>query len=185
MERHITADHEVRASLDQVAHILNYDLASLMGSRKTSPNNTPSTCLTEVEAELGGGRSLHQMVTVSLRPLSATTDPEARRWELSWQPPDGSRLVPSFRGVLEAKSAVDGTHLDLAGSYHPPLGPVGAFGDGLVGHRVARRTAASFLARLAQRIDRTAERRVTVAITPAPYPDDLRDKPLPAEAWIG
>src|SRR5437660_8490655 len=107
MERHITADQEVRASLDQVAHILNQGISTLMGSRHASPHDSLSTCVTEVEAEIGRGRSLHQKVLVSMLRMPGTSDPEARRWELSWQPLDGSRLVPYFRGVLEAKSAVD------------------------------------------------------------------------------
>ena len=33
MERHITADQEVRASLDQVAHILNQGISTLHGTQ--------------------------------------------------------------------------------------------------------------------------------------------------------
>jgi hypothetical protein len=43
--------------------------------------------------------------------------------------------------------------LHLSGHYSVPLGAVGAFGDRLLGHRVARRSVQAFLEAAATRID--------------------------------
>jgi hypothetical protein len=80
--------------------------------------------------------------------------------------------------------------LVLSGSYRPPFGPVGVFGDGLVGHRVARQSLASFLSELAARIERQARSSVPAAgVLPASYPPDLRDLrdrgAAPAENRLG
>jgi hypothetical protein len=74
---------------------------------------------------------------------------------LTWDPgPDPADPVPVERLLprLEAELGLVASEpacLVLDGSYAVPGGPVGEFIDAIALHRVARRTAASFLARLA------------------------------------
>ena len=183
MERRLSATQRVRVSLDQVAFLLE-ERPEICSGLVSSPVGRREERRIDVGATLGRGWSLHQEVVLSLRAADPPA-PGQRRWQIVWQPPGGGRLVPSFRGTLDATVDGEGTRLRLAGSYRPPLGPVGAVGDGLIGHRIARQTVAAFLSGLAGRIDREASRPALATFKPAPYPENLRDRPLPADAWRG
>jgi hypothetical protein len=184
MERRIEATELVRASVGLVARVLT-GRGSALGERHPRSVRGPASYVTDVEVGLGGGSSVHEQVTIRcIRQFEGPKD--SARWDLSWEPVGHERLLPAFRGHLQAVPAGAGTQLHLAGTYRPPLGPVGAAGDALVGHRVAERTLASLLAGLAGRIDREADaRREALDVTPAPYPEDLRDKAAPSESWLG
>ncbi|HEX6421348.1 MAG TPA: hypothetical protein VFZ77_22795, partial [Acidimicrobiales bacterium] len=60
--------------------------------------------------------------------------------------------------------------------YTVPLGPVGRFGDGLVGRRIARQSFESFLEDTAARLDAEVHRRsATVTWRARPYAVDVRE----------
>ncbi|HEY5094583.1 MAG TPA: hypothetical protein VII69_05700 [Candidatus Eremiobacteraceae bacterium] len=72
-----------------------------------------------------------------------------------WRPVHGGGLIPSFTGQLTLEDADDreSCRLSLEGSYTPPLGPVGAAFDVLVGHTIARATAQRLLKSIAQDLE--------------------------------
>ncbi|MGC1760098.1 MAG: hypothetical protein WA742_12150 [Candidatus Cybelea sp.] len=71
---------------------------------------------------------------------------------LTWEPDD--RFVPRYTGVLSGEILEDGSsRLTLAGKYHPPLGPLGALFDAILGRRIAAATAHTFLADIKQFIE--------------------------------
>jgi hypothetical protein len=67
----------------------------------------------------------------------------------------GTRLFPDFHGALRLRIAsVDETLLTLEGEYRPPLGPLGAVFDLVVGRRIARSTMSELVGRIAKAMER-------------------------------
>src|SRR5262245_16234719 len=82
---------------------------------------------------------------------------------VTWRAAGFERLFPTFEGVVELRPAGSESELHLHGNYAVPLGSMGRFGDGVVGRRIARRTAALFLEAAATRIDAAVAKRPVVA----------------------
>ena len=81
------------------------------------------------------------------------------RRRVSWRPLRGdvgsllNRAVPSFTGELSVEDRDDGpAQLVLTGTYQPPGGAAGSLIDRVALHRLARRTAKTFLAGVAARL---------------------------------
>lgn len=173
MERHIEAKAELRTPLYQVAEVLRDRPGPVLSGRDEHPMAAGYKLNLHVEA---GAATLHQEVLARLTPVKVHPDDGACAWDMTWEPADHGRLLPAFHGSLEAIETDDGTTLRLTGLYRPPLGPLGAFGDGVVGHHIARRALQSLLTEVSARIDHVAEAgRTLLGVRPAPYPDDLRD----------
>lgn len=69
-----------------------------------------------------------------------------------------SRWLPNFTGVLRlAIASYRETQIVLAGTYEPPLGPLGWLFDAVLGRRLAAATASDFIERVARALE-TAER---------------------------
>jgi hypothetical protein len=66
-----------------------------------------------------------------------------------WEDAEHPELFPTFDGGLELYPDGRGTALRLVGSYVPPLGLLGRFGDGLAGHRIVLMSLNKFLADVA------------------------------------
>lgn len=76
-------------------------------------------------------------------------EPHGCHRPLAWEPVRGdlgdhSRGLPDFTGTLTARRDDEGLFLEIAGGYHPPLGPVGARLDAAALHRVAEGTMRRF-----------------------------------------
>jgi len=70
-----------------------------------------------------------------------------------------------FEGTLGLEPAPHGgTILRMTGTYEPPLGPVGAFGDVVMGRRLGRQSIELYLERIARHIYRTVT--TQLALTP-------------------
>jgi hypothetical protein len=96
----------------------------------------------ELRAPLGEAR-LEREVVAHLTPKPGY--PGYTRIGITWAPKDGGPY-PTFEGVLSASQETDeGCRLDLDGEYTPPLGPVGAVFDLVVGHTIAQGTADNLL----------------------------------------
>lgn len=72
-----------------------------------------------------------------------------------WRPVHGGGMLPSFAGQLSLADAEspESCRLSLEGSYTPPLGPIGAAFDVLLGHAIARATAQRLLMSIAQDLE--------------------------------
>ncbi len=159
MRRRIEAQHEVRASVDEVTRIFADDPGAVLGRRRPDGAGPP-VYVADHEADLGSPSGVNQEVSVQLGERAAPAA-DGQSWDLSCQPAGRNHSMPSLGAVMHAVPAGEGTELRLAGTYQPPLGPAAAVGDGVLGHRVARRSVMSFLAGLAGRIDRAADARRT------------------------
>jgi hypothetical protein len=101
-------------------------------------------------ARVGVG-GLAKLVRVQARELSWTDRSAglALRWEAIGA---GSELFPVLDADLKLAARPEGTVLTMAGTYRPPLGPLGGALDRAILHRVASATVRSFLARVAAQI---------------------------------
>lgn len=101
-----------------------------------------------------------------------------------WRAAGRDRLFPTFEGELEASRDDPGSCLRLRGIYTVPLRPLGRFGDGIAGRRLARQSLSAFLEQAARRLDGEVDRRLdVVSAHPASYPVALRE--VASENHIG
>jgi hypothetical protein len=113
-----------------------------------------------------GGDGEHQRVVVRLTVgpsavdqdvacvvSEVTGDEGGASMRVRWRPIRYDRWLPSFDGVLAVLPIADETLVSLDGSYEIPMGTVGAFGDGIVGRRLAKRTLTALMAEIAASLD--------------------------------
>ncbi len=147
----------LRTPVDVVRTILREDPGSVLGAPEPDPRMlAPHRFDTTVAVELGAGTSTEQAVVIELGRTPA--DEQQLAVAISWEATEHERILPSFTGELVVDPDGGGSSLTLRGTYSIPFGPVGRFGDAVVGHRVARATMSDFAARLARRIDDEARR---------------------------
>jgi hypothetical protein len=79
--------------------------------------------------------------------------PRETRIELCWRAVGKAALFPTMRAelALYALSAHE-TQLDFRGTYEPPLGPLGAVIDALLGRRIAEACVHQFIVDVAERL---------------------------------
>jgi hypothetical protein len=171
VDRRIEAATPVRTSLERVRRVVEQDPRTVLGGRPRGGRGDGHRV--SLTVPLRGGSSAVQEVTVRLGAPDGTDDSVV--WPISWTPSAPSRVLPDLHGTLTARRERGHTLLTLAGTYRPPLGRLGAFGDGLVGHRVARASVQAFLEGMAERIAaETARRMATAGVLPCPGTPDLR-----------
>jgi hypothetical protein len=162
MERTVEAVTRLEASPEPIIEALSADPAGVLGG---TPVPGEETFLTQIAVELAGGASLAVEVNVTFGRLS--DEGGVGRFGLSWQASEHEAVFPAFGGDLEVHPDGTGTILRLTGHYRPPLGAMGAFGDGLVGHRVARRALQSFLDAVTTRLHTALAAELVAAATAA------------------
>jgi hypothetical protein len=148
MERALEASVRVEASPEPVIEILSRDPARIL-TGMSSPDT--SAFAAELAGDLGGGTSLAHEVDVAFGRLP--DDGSLSRFGLSWRAHDHQGALPAFGGDLEVHPDGKGSRLQLSGHYSLPLGPVGGFGDRLLGHRIAHRSVQALLEAAGARID--------------------------------
>ena len=131
----------------------------------------------ELGATVGAATEIQHEVEVELDRPWANADVVTT--PISWRPVGHERMLPSFHGELVLRSCGAGkTEMSLRGVYLVPLGPIGRFGDGVVGHRIARRSITELLTRIARNLEDEVGRRLqSIPYRPAPYPSDMRERP--------
>jgi hypothetical protein len=79
---------------------------------------------------------------------------------LRWRATGREQLFPRFIGQLTLSEVRTGTRVQLTGSYAVPLGTIGRFGDGVVGHRLVRRSLNALVDLLGTRLETEVARRI-------------------------
>lgn len=178
VKRAIHATTALEVSFDQVTRVLSDDPASVVVDEDVEQPAGPADG-DQLRSELGvalGATAFRQSVDIDVGDLRVT-DTDAVL-PLRWRASGRDRLFPVFDGRLEATpdSAGAGTVLSVVGVYTVPLGPVGRFGDGLIGRRLARQSLTAFLEEAAARIESDVHRRITsVDWRPSVYSVALRE----------
>lgn len=178
MKRGIEATTTLEVSFEGVSRVLTDDPGAVVLDEAVEQPTRPGG-EGHLRSALGvelGATAFRQAVDVEIGRLQVT-DTEAIL-PLRWRASGRDRLFPVFDGRLEAMpgAAGSGTVLSVVGVYTVPLGPVGRFGDGLVGRRLARQSLTAFLEDAAGRIEADIHRRTTSeAWHPSPYQVALRE----------
>jgi len=175
---------QVKAGAERVIQILSSDPAGVLTGMASVDQ---AAFVAEMAVEVGGGTSLVQEVDVVFGRQPADDDTVCR-FGLSWQARDHQGAFPVFAGALEVHPDGTGSRLRLCGRYSVPLGAVGAFGDRLVGHRLACRSIQAFLEAAAARIDAALTRKLdTVDSVDLPdAPDEtVTTGAEPSELYLG
>lgn len=183
MERTVEAVTRLEVGPEPVIAALTADPAGILGGTRVPGEETFAAT---VAVELGGGASVAVAVDVTFGRLS--DHGKVGRLGLSWHASDHEGAFPTFGGDLEVFPDGTGTMLRLAGYYRPPLGAVGAFGDGLVGHHLAHRTLQGFLQAAATRLEAAvAAELVAAATTAGPAPGLVRreEQGAGSELYLG
>lgn len=181
MKRAIAVAAFVRATPDEIAALIANDPGAVFGERDATPDADPGSGRYSCDLHVDGRNgSIRHKVVAKVRMAK-----DGDGWNLGIAPVGGGHLLPTFEGTLRAVHGAQATELSLTGTYDPPLGHVGAFGDGLIGHRVARQSLQAFVDEVARRVDAAVAERLPEGGFAAPYPPDLRDKePVPG-MWLG
>src|SRR5437879_4080817 len=140
MERALAASVRIEAGPEPVIEILSSDPAGILTGM---PSANTGAFAAAIAVDLGGGTSLAHEVDMAFGRLP--DDGPVGRFGLSWRPHDHQGALPAFGGDLEVHPDGNGSRLQLSGHYSLPLGPVGGFGDRLLGHRIARHSVKDFL----------------------------------------
>jgi hypothetical protein len=78
------------------------------------------------------------------------------RLSVEWEAAKNARLFPEMNGTLAVYPlTARETQLDFAGTYEPPLGPLGSAIDAAVGHRIAESSIHRFVTDVAGYLRRT------------------------------
>jgi hypothetical protein len=134
--------------------VLQRDPRRVIGTHLGAPWTTTGIHV-DLAVELFSGYQVARAMRIGVGPLIEDEDEGVLALPLWWQASDHPRLFPIFDGGLELRGDEQGTELRLVGSYRPPLGVVGRFADGVVGHRVVMASLDGFLSAVAERL--TAE----------------------------
>ncbi|MFO7280179.1 MAG: hypothetical protein C0P77_007205 [Thermoanaerobacterales bacterium] len=175
VKRAIEASTTMSAPFEQVREVLADDPGAMVAEIVTPEDRAARRFRSSLGVELGGGGAVRQAVEITIGSPHVTD--AILSLPLHWRATGRDRLFPVFEGHLTASPADGGsTLLMVAGTYTVPLGPVGRFGDGLIGRRLARQSLTSFVEDVARRIDAEVHRRTTsVDWRPAHHPVSLRE----------
>lgn len=173
MIRSVEVSTSLRATAEEVRAVLTDGPGRVLGPRDRPRDRTGGSQQRSFETtlglEVGSGGHLEQQVRVEVGPAR----PAGRgvRVPLSWRAIGWERLFPTFEGILAADPEGSGSQIHLRGAYTVPLGPLGGFGDGIAGRRLARQSLSTFLGQAAARIDEEVGRRRNA---PPPEPAQYR-----------
>ncbi|WP_436793462.1 hypothetical protein [Actinospongicola halichondriae] len=183
MERPIATEVVAQVSLPRVQAIIDRDPGIAFGSVVGSG---PSCRFrTTITVEGPGGVSMSHPIEIEAR--TSRSEDTGSTLEFAWSPSGGGEaLLPTFSGRLELVPAgPPATTFRLDGDYQIPLGALGRFGDGVIGHRIARQSVRGLLEAIVGRIERESLDHSRRAPTiPAPHAPDLRRSPR-SESPIG
>ena len=180
MERTIEGTARLEASAERAVEVLSTEPAGVLTGRP-SPNK--ESFVAEIAVEVGGGTSLAHEVDVVFGQLR--DEGGVGRFGLSWRAREHGGLFPLFGGDLEVHPDGTGSVLRLAGRYTLPLGVVGAVGDGLVGHRFARRALQGFVEAAAGRIEAALAHELVVSVPVSGPRPDLPPVETHSEMFLG
>lgn len=173
MEQRIEVSTVIRSSLDHVREVLSDDIGCVVAGHATAEDRHDRRFTTSLSVEVRPGATISQDVAVEVRPPHLA-DPVSL--PLHWSATQSEHLFPIFEGELLVRGGAQGSELSLVGAYRIPLGPVGKFGDKVLGRRLARQSLSQYLNDIAARLDHEVDRRTrAVAVAPTAYQVDFRE----------
>ncbi|MDQ4134131.1 MAG: hypothetical protein M3179_13230 [Actinomycetota bacterium] len=154
MEGVIEASTKVRADFGHVQERLLTEPEAIVGDRYIPTGRCGEVRATvAVEVTTSPGRHEEVLVELLVELLAVRSSHAKVAVPLSWTAVGWSRLFPTFAGMLESNRSEPGSQLRLRGTYSLALSPLGRFGQGVAGRRLARQAGSAFLEHAARRID--------------------------------
>lgn len=179
MQRSIEVSRELRVSTAAAASVVAHATARVLGTSGTTAGDGVYRVVLHVDSR---NDSVRHAAEVALT-ASGDVGDNTHRWVVTIGPLGATRFLPNFAGALAIGQRDARTVLALSGTYRPPLGALGAFGDGLLGHRLVRQSLERFLGEVAERIELEADRLVQ-ATGPPMHEPELRPGCV-SENWLG
>jgi hypothetical protein len=172
MRQPINATQKVRASFACARDLLVHDPVGTLGSPEgAGPKRRRFPA--DLSVQVGRTGVIHVRVEIEIRAVHL--DHDSARWDMTWHAIDHPHLFPVFEGTLGLEPAErGGTILRMTGSYEPPIGPVGAVGDSVMRHRVARQSIERYLRSIAGHINRTVTEQMASGPAPLATHEALR-----------
>jgi hypothetical protein len=168
MERTIEASTLIQAEFADARAALVEDAGSVIGDDSTLEERRDRRVRLGLHVDVGAGAGVHQQVWLQLGEPRCTEATVVL--PVVWRATGRERLFPRFVGHLGVADDGGATALSLEGTYTVPLGLIGRFGDGVGGRRLARRSLAEMVERVARRLDAEVARRVpSVPSSPVLY----------------
>ena len=158
MERPVEGCTTIGVAFARARKVLQTDPGAVLTDTYTTEEHRARRFRANVSVALGAGASMQHEVTVQLK-SGQHTEPVYVQ-PLTWQANGHERLLPTFDGALELSEVRGGTQLRLVGSYTVPLGAVGRFGDGVIGHRLARQSVETVVEEWGRRLENEVLRRL-------------------------
>jgi hypothetical protein len=162
MERSLEASTTLSAAVGRVREILLDDPVTAFCDEFAEEVRESRRLPAHLAVDVSGGASVQQEVEIRLG-VARSTGKGGVTLPLTWEPRAHHRVLPSFRGELEASPDRSGTAISLRGTYDVPLGPVGRFGDDVAGRQLAQRSLATYLEQIAHRLDAEVDRRLEIS----------------------
>lgn len=165
---------DVRSPIARAGEVLVRDPGKVVADGCTDEERRERCFMSSLGVDLGHGGHLEVQVVVDVG--TARSHEDRTTVPVRWRAAGWERMFPAFAGALEARRSGGRTTLVLTGTYTVPLGPLGGFGDGLAGRRIARRSLSAFLEQAARRLDAEVDRRHGAETPDAtPYSVALRE----------
>jgi hypothetical protein len=139
----------VPVTVDAAVDVLRHGADRLVASDLAAPW-AASAGLSTLAVDLPGGVHLTREVRIGFGP--SVEDDGSFAVPVWWEAEEHPHLFPTFDGALEVRRGSNGTQLCLVGSYQPPLGSIGRFADGVLGHQVVVASLEALLNRAADRL---------------------------------
>jgi hypothetical protein len=158
MERLLESTTTIPAAFARSRQVRERDPGRVIADVGTPEARRSNSLSPQISLATAAGAGVHQEVSIQLGDARITERSYAQ--PISWRAIGHERLFPTFDGALELSPAVDGSVLRVAGTYTVPLGAAGRFGDGVIGHRVARRALETFVDLLGRRLQAAVERQL-------------------------
>ncbi|HJP67207.1 MAG TPA: hypothetical protein VKA30_13000 [Actinomycetota bacterium] len=147
----------VPVPLDAAVDVLRYGADRLVALDPAMPWEADGG-LSSLAVDLPGGIHLTRQVRIGFGPILEEDGTFAV--PVWWEAEEYPHLFPTFDGALEVcrgrGRGGEGTDLHLVGSYQPPLGSIGRFANGFLGHQVVMASLEELLNRMADRLATTA-----------------------------
>ena len=147
--RPVEITRRVPVGIEAAVHILKHAPERLLGADFATSwivSDGPET----LGIDLPGGMHVSREVRVGFGP--AFQEEDAFVLAVWWEAAEHPQLFPTFDGGFEVRAAGDATELRLVGSYEPPLGALGRFADGVIGHRLVTASLDALLTSAAERL---------------------------------
>lgn len=159
MSKEIRVYDYVNKNYERVRDSLQEDAPAVFRAATKAAEGRAQTVASELRVDLGGV-SIGTDIVISVKNVeetpSAPGSGPATCLQLEWEAATMPGLFPQMKAELRLYPlTATETQLDFAGTYDPPMGPLGGLLDAVAGRRVAEASVHRFVSAVAEHLRRT------------------------------